>query len=271
MKRLGIFQISRTYLLRALHVLNHVAFLYGLYWYNPSWLLLSVFCWFLFGCFGISIGFHRLLSHRSFETTKFGMKAMSLLGCLATGGSPVSWVGAHRLHHTFPDKTGDPHSWKVSGKFNVYFHFWPTFAIRRKHIRDLLKDPYQKFLHRNYFLIIFSYAGFLYLISPIAGIFAYSIPAVFAFHAFGLINTFGHGHGYRNFDVNDLSTNSWVANLLTWGEGWHNNHHRYPSYYRIGLKPNEVDISAWVIEHIPFVVKNRNRLNKDRFKSLRSQ
>jgi fatty-acid desaturase len=255
--------LNRSHTLRVFHVVNHIALGYGLFQFSPAWLLLSVFCWFLFGCLGISIGYHRLLSHRSFTPTPLGYYLTSLLGCLATGGSPLTWVGAHRLHHTHPDKKGDPHSGLVDGWLRVYFHVWKPFLIKRCHLRDLLKDPFQRSLHRHYFLIIISYILLLSLFGREAVIFAYCVPAVMAFHAFGLINTFGHFHGYRSYDVKDNSTNSWVANLLTWGEGWHNNHHKSPSSYRIGRLKYEWDISAWVIEHIPYIAISRNRLKKN--------
>lgn len=252
-----MFKWNRTVLLRIFHVVNHLAFAFGIFSYSPMWLLLTIFCWFLYGSLGISIGFHRLLAHRSFQPTRLGLKLTALLGCFATGGSPLAWVGAHRLHHTYPDRNGDPHSLEIDSWWRIYFHLWKPFGIHRKHIRDQLKDPYLKALHRYYFLILILFSGSLYLTSIPLGIFAYSGPAVLAFHAFGLINTFGHFHGYRNFETKDRSTNSWVANLLTWGEGWHNNHHKYPSSYRIGFKSNEIDISAWIIENVPFLKKNQ--------------
>ncbi len=250
---------NRTFILRLFHVFNHIAFIYGLFVYGFFPLGLSLACWFIYGCFGISIGFHRLLSHKSFEAHPVGYYLMSILGSLATGGSPITWVGAHRLHHTYPDHKGDPHSMQNQNSLSIYFHLWKPFFIRRKHIRELVKDPFQVFLHRHYFLLLTVFAGLLYALSPFIGIFCYSVPAVMAFHAFGMINTFGHSHGYRTFETSDHSTNSWIANLLTWGEGWHNNHQRYPKRYRIGINSMEIDISAWIIENVPFIATQRFR------------
>ena len=127
-------KFNRTVLLRLIHIINHIAFIYGLYWYSPWWLGLTVVCWFFYGCFGISIGFHRLLSHRSFEPTNFSLKMTTLLGCLATGGRPITWVGAHRLHHAFSDRAGDPHSIKVHSWWRVYFHAWKPFIMHGSHL-----------------------------------------------------------------------------------------------------------------------------------------
>jgi fatty-acid desaturase len=265
---LKVMLLSKTSLLRCFHIFNHLAFFAGIGHYGWSPLWISVLFWFLYGCLGISIGFHRLLSHKAFEAHPLGYYVTSVLGSLATGGSPISWVGAHRLHHTYPDQPQDPHSLKNQSFLHIYLHLWSPFLIKRKHIRELVKDPFQVFLHRYYFHLLLLFAATLYLISPYVGIFCYSVPAVMAFHAFGMINTFGHGHGYRTYPTEDSSSNSWVANLLTWGEGWHNNHHKYPNKYRIGLRHFEIDISAWVIENIPFVATDRFR-NKLKFSHRR--
>ncbi len=254
-------KINASVKLRFFHLFNHCALVSGLFLYSPLWLLLSFFVWWLIGSLGISIGFHRLLSHKSFRTTSFLGNIFTFIGCLATGGGPVAWVGAHRMHHMHTDKPKDPHSWKEIGALRVYTHYWSPLTIRYSVVRDLLKKPFIVYLQRNYFLIISLWSGTLYLWDPVIGIFAYSAPSVLAFHAFGMINLFGHIHGYRSYNTMDSSTNSWVANLLTFGEGWHNNHHKYPTSYRIGLGRHEYDISAWFLEKF-------NIISKDNFKTV---
>ena len=244
---LGI-KISNSKKLRILHLVNHVALIYGIF-YGAWWMwLVSLVAWNFIGSIGISIGFHRLLSHQSFKSSCFFEKFASLIGCFATGGSTIAWVGSHRLHHMGSDQGTDPHSPSQKGFLRVYLHLWGKVYIPRKLVRDLLKSRFHCFLHRYYFHIVVSVAFTLYLIDPFIGIFVYSIPSVIAFHAFGLINTLCHSLGDRNYDTNDSSTNNWFVNLWTCGEGWHNNHHRYPSSYRIGLRPHEVDLSAFIIE-----------------------
>jgi fatty-acid desaturase len=245
--------LNRSQKLRLFHVFNHAASIWAIYHYGFHWLPLSLLIWTAIGSFGISIGFHRLLSHRSFSTSPLLNIVLPAIGCLATGGSPLGWAGAHRLHHRYTDRPGDPHSWQGIGKLRVYTHMWDQVVVPKSMVKDLIKNPALRWMHRHYFKILLSWAFLLYAIHPAAGAFGYSLPAVFAFHAFGLINLFGHVHGYRNFDTADTSTNSWIANLLTCGEGWHNNHHRYPAHYRIGLKPNEIDISAWLLERLPIM------------------
>ena len=245
-----LLRYSTTTKLRTFHVANHIALLYGLYFYSYYWVFLSALAWFFIGSLGVSIGYHRLLSHRSFKTHPAYLKCLTILGCLSLGGSPISWVGAHRLHHKFTDSQKDPHSHSHIGKLRAYLHLWDQFVIPRSLVKDLVKDPFIKYVHRNYFLIVGLWAIACYLISIPMGIFLFSAPCVFAFHAYGLINVFGHGHGGKTFTTSDKSSNSWIANLLTFGEGWHNNHHKYPSFYRIGLKKNEYDISAFLLEKL---------------------
>lgn len=252
---------NRTLKLRLYHIANHLLSAWAIYTYGPQWIPISLLIWLFIGSFGISIGFHRLLSHRSFSASPRMTNILATIGCLATGGSPLGWAGAHRLHHAAKTPEEDPHAWERLGKVRVYCHAWKQVVIPRRLIQDLLSVPYLRWLHRNYFLFLFVWAAGLYLIHPSVGAFGYSLPAVFAFHGFGLINLFGHLHGYRNFETNDSSTNSWVANLLTCGEGWHNNHHRFPSLYRVGLGRFEFDISAWLIEHLP-IARHREALLK---------
>ncbi len=241
-------KFSNSNKLRIVHLLNHLALAYGLV-AGEWWMWLAAFfVWNLIGSFGISIGYHRLLSHKSFRTSLWLTNLFSFIGCLATGGSPLSWVGSHRLHHASPDGKLDPHSPIQKGYLPIYLHFWGNVIIPRRHIRDLLKSPFQRFLHRHYFKILVLWAALLYLWDPLIGVFVYSVPAVFAFHAFGMINTLCHKFGYRNFEVKDTSTNNWFVNIWTCGEGWHNNHHKNPSSYRIGLKRYEFDLSAFLIE-----------------------
>ena len=251
-----------NFFLRFMHLFNHIIVVYGLIVYSPWWIFLGLFFWFLFGCIGISITFHRHLSHGSFTANDKARKAGIILGCLATAGSPVMWVGTHRLHHSFSDKKGDPHSIFNDGWLRTYLHFWKPFFVGKKYIKDIYKDPFLKWTHRYYPFIVLSYAGSLFLLDPCIGIFAYSLPSVFAFHAFALVNTFGHWHGYRSWKISNNSTNSWIANILTWGEGWHNNHHRFPGMHRMGFLSREVDISAWILENIPGISKNRKLLKK---------
>lgn len=246
-------RLSNSNRIRLIHILNHLALVYGAI-YGQWWMWIVAFgVWNIIGSFGISIGYHRLLSHRSFETTTTLEKLFATIGCLASGGPPISWAGAHRMHHAHVDEPQDPHSPLVIGRLRSYFHLWNNFQINRRYVADLVSDRYLMFLQRNYFRILVVWASILFLIDPLVGVFGFCIPSVFAFHAFGLINMLCHGFGYRNFEIEDSSTNHWLANVFTCGEGWHNNHHKYPRSYRIGLKPGEWDLSAKILETLPIM------------------
>lgn len=252
--------MSRSWLLRSFHIFNHAAVAYGLIHYSSvTWILASAFIYFFIGSFGISIGYHRYLSHKSLQP-KEGFKYFCLFwGMVSTGGSPLSWAAAHRVHHQHTDTEKDIHSVRRDGVLRVYFHFWQAFAVNRKLVRDLIKDRVISYLHHRYFIILFLYAATLYSIDLKIGIFIYSMPAVLAFHFYGLINVLGHSKGSRQIETPDDSTNNWFVNIFTFGEGWHQNHHLLPASYRIGLRAKEWDISAWIIEKLP-VVQNKEKL-----------
>lgn len=243
-----------TIMLRALHVFNHLAVItYVLLGGSIlNWKLaasVTIYCF--LGCFGISLGYHRYLSHKSFEPRPLFSNFMLWLGMISCGGSPLSWAAAHRYHHLHTDTDRDIHSVSRDGWFKVYFHLWQPFYIRARVIKDLLLDKKIIFLHKHYFILVSAWAVILYGISAEVGIFCFSIPAVLSFHFYGLINVLGHSFGDRPLKTDDASTNHWLINIFVFGEGWHQNHHRIQSSHRIGLRPGEVDVSAWLIETLP--------------------
>lgn len=250
-----IFRSRSTAILRTFHIFNHFALIFGIL-FGAWWMwLASLVWWNVIASFGISIGYHRLLSHKSFRVPLAFEKFCVAIGCLAMGGAPLSWVGAHRMHHCFPDKEGDPHSAKLIGVVRTYFHIWPYFQIPRRLVRDLLRKPYIIWWQRHYFKVLIGWMVLWYTIDPLFGVFICSVPGVIAVHAFGMVNTLCHWVGYTNYDTGDSSKNNWWVNLWTCGEGWHNNHHKYPSRYRFGDKPWEFDLSAWLIEKFNFTQK----------------
>ncbi len=247
--------------LRAIHLFNHIMLIPAIIYGDWTLWLMAFLWWNFLGSFGISIGFHRLLSHKSFQTYSWFENFCIFVGCLATGGSPLGWAGVHRMHHSSPDLVGDPHSPKVIGAFRSYFHLWGQVVIKRRYVKDLIKKPFVIWCHRNYFKILLFWMTALYLINPLVGIFLFSIPAVFAFHAYGQINTLGHKFGYRTYATKDTSRNNWFVNILTCGEGWHNNHHQFPNSYRIGLSRWEFDLSAWILEKSHLMISTKKQVH----------
>lgn len=223
-----------------------------------------LFFFILFYCFhmlGVTVGYHRLLSHRSFKCSKAVEYLFVAAGYLALEGSPITWVVIHRAHHKHPDQPGDPHG-PATDLFWQYIGWMLDFKYCKEQspatlAPDLLKDPLYRFLdqggnlYRGYFLCafvcvmvrvsLFAFVDFQVAMASIAaGIAAQQMPLI--------LNVFSHMPicGYRNFETHDLSRNvPWLA-FLTLGEGWHNNHHAYPSSARSGLAPHEIDAS-WLV------------------------
>jgi stearoyl-CoA desaturase (delta-9 desaturase) len=175
---------------------------------------------------------------------------MLLLSVYATVGSSIAWVGVHRAHHVFTDKPYDPHS-PHDGIFKAWTGIGHTETkIPVSFVKDLLRDPLHRIVHDNYFKILLIPIIILFICSPLLGVFLYAIPATLALQTTSIVNVLGHRHGYRSHNTDDRSTNSWLANLISLGEGWHNNHHNKPSNYNIKEKSHEWDLIGWFIERI---------------------
>lgn len=268
-----------TIMLRALHIFNHLALVIYIFSGGVflSWnLAVSVIIYSFLGCFGISLGYHRYLSHKSFAPRPLFSDFMIWLGMISCGGSPLSWAAAHRYHHLHSDTDKDIHNVKRDGWFKVYFHIWRPFYIKARMVKDLLSDKKIIFLHKNYFLLVSAWALLLYSVSIETGIFGFTIPAILSFHFYGLINVLGHSFGDRPLDTNDTTTNHWFINIFVFGEGWHQNHHRLQASHRIGLRPGELDISAWFIENLPLcrdwrLLKKRSQQVRTTLASLENE
>lgn len=207
---------------------------------------------------GTTIGYHRLLSHRSFKCLKPVEYFWVLGGYLAFEGSPLWWAAMHRAHHQYTDTPLDPHSPRYGLKHAYYGWMtdktYPDHIDPRHECPDLLRDPVYRFLdqdgnwHRAHTLA--ATTGLLFraglwglfgwrvaLASALAGVAVLQIPL--------LLNVVCHmpGLGYKTFPRDDDSVNVWWVALLAHGEGWHNNHHAFPGSARSGFKPHEFDLS----------------------------
>jgi fatty-acid desaturase len=201
---------------------------------------------------GITLGFHRLLTHRSLVVPKPVEYLLTIIGVLALQGGPVEWVAQHRAHHAHTDRDGDPHD---SHKGMPWAHIEWLFRTNKDRVApedrprwapDLVKDPGMRFIEKYNVLMTVVLAVAFFFVGGwswvVWGIFA---RLVFTYHCTWLVNSASHAVGYQTYKTGDRSTNSWWVALLTFGEGWHNNHHAFPFSARHGLRWFEFDIT-WI-------------------------
>jgi stearoyl-CoA desaturase (delta-9 desaturase) len=216
--------------------------------------------------FGLTMGYHRLLTHRSFQTPRLMEYLLAVLGSLANQGGPLQWVAVHRMHHRHSDAPGDPHSPR-DGIWWAHLLWWmphvPELDDRSRYgryITDLLRDPVHRFLQRWHILLPLTLAGLLFVLGQhwdgvglswlVWGIF---VRTTLLYHATWLVNSATHLWGYRSHDTRDRSTNLWWVALLSLGEGWHNNHHAFPRSARHGLRWWELDLTYCLIRLLGLV------------------
>ncbi|GAC1435237.1 MAG: acyl-CoA desaturase [Solirubrobacteraceae bacterium] len=215
--------------------------------------------------FGITIGFHRLLTHRAFETHRALRYLLAILGELAVQGPVLDWVADHRKHHTFTDEDGDPHSPHTGG--GVLAGLWHAHvgwlfevngqAEKRRFCPDLLEDPGMRLINRRFPLIALAGIVLPFLVGLLwsgtltggleAALWGGLVRIFLVHHVTWSVNSICHVFGARRFATDDHSTNvAWLA-LPTLGEAWHHNHHAFPRSATHGLRWYELDPSGWVI------------------------
>lgn len=230
-------------------LLAHLALIYGIFFFSINAWLIVFFVYFLSGCIGVSITYHRFLSHRSFASPRWFEILGTLLASYGLVGSSLAWVNTHRSHHRHVDKSGDPHSPSVHGALKVQWLSMFTSEKSFRYIRQYLSSNFHVTLHRYYFFIhllilIFLLLTFGWYITSMI----YLVPAAVLWNAGSLINTICHlGYGYRNYTLADSSSNNIFLGYFVWGEGWHNNHHQAPGNSKFGEKWWEIDVSYYII------------------------
>ncbi|ARV60311.1 acyl-CoA desaturase [Nostocales cyanobacterium HT-58-2] len=230
----------------------HLAALFVFLPSNFSWaaVSLALFLHWVTGCLGITLGWHRLVAHRSFQVPKYLEYLLVFFGSLSCQGSPIDWIGLHRNHHMHSDQELDQHQaskgfwWSHIGWM---LHEVPAPIIMERYVKDILDDQFYHFLEKYFLGIQFILAVLLYLLGGwsfvVWGIF---VRLVLSYHCTWLVNSAAHMFGYRTYDCGDRSTNCWWVALLTYGEGWHNNHHAFQYSARHGLQWWEIDLT-WII------------------------
>ena len=252
----------------ALGLLSAMGLLWGvaIHWVDlVLFLVLYLLC-----AFGTTIGFHRYFTHRGFETGPALKATLGILGCMTMQGPITQWVTDHRKHHALSDREGDPHSPHVGhgdgpwGAIRGFAHahvgwMFSNLGMEQGRVygRDLLDDPLVRVIDRLYLLWValglaipfaLGYAVGGTRQAAIAALVWGGLVRIFAYqHATFAVNSICHMFGRRHFRSRDESRNNWLIAVLVLGEGWHNNHHAFPSSARHGLNRGQVDVSWLVI------------------------
>jgi stearoyl-CoA desaturase (delta-9 desaturase) len=241
----------------------HVGAVAALFFFSWKAVLAAAILWWISGSLGIGVGYHRLLTHRGYKTPKWLEYFLTICGTVALEGGPIFWVATHRIHHQFSDKEGDPHS-PIDGKWWAHMGWilmgkslhQDTKTLSR-YVPDLAKSNFHLWITKYNYLppvavlvLLYAIGGLPFLL--VAGF----LRTVVGLHSTWLVNSATHSWGSRRFATRDLSTNSWWVAILTFGEGWHNNHHAHPVSARHGLKWYEVDLNwyeIWALKKLGLV------------------
>jgi len=250
----------------------HLGALAALFFWSWQAIVTAVVLYWVAGSLGIGMGYHRLLTHRGYKVPRIVEYFLATCGSLALEGGPIQWAATHRIHHAHTDREGDPHTprdgrwWSHVGwilRGDAQQHDQATIA---RYVPDLAKDRFYVWLDRLYYvplivlaLALFAFGGWSVMLW---GIF---VRGTLALHATWLVNSATHLWGRQRFDTGDDSTNSWWVAMLTFGEGWHNNHHAHPTSARHGFKWYEVDVNWWGIRALQFLGLARG-IKRVRFK-----
>jgi stearoyl-CoA desaturase (delta-9 desaturase) len=226
---------------------------------------------YLLSAVGVTVGFHRLLTHRAFQTHAWLRYTLAVLGSLSLQGAVIDWVADHRKHHTFTDEEGDPHSPHAgagAGLRGMLGGLWHAHvgwlfstqgqASSKRYAPDLVEDPKMRWINRRFpllalasllvpFLLGFALSGGS-LLAGLAGLLWGGLVRTFLLHhVTWSINSICHFFGRRRFETGDESTNVFWLALPSLGEAWHHNHHAFPRSAFHGLRWYELDPSGWLI------------------------
>ena len=245
---LSFFNAKNLNLLQSATMLAFVLAFASFFYIKFSWLmlLLSIVMYYLIFGFGVSATLHRAVTHRSIIFHPWIETFGKFIAMMGGTGSVISWVMTHRAHHKHSDTALDPHPpWKISKTLLGQYPKVETRGLRR-----YADSKFNRITHRYYFLILTVYALLWSLLGVEFFFYGFLYPALLTIIASNVVNKYAHSNfifNYRRYDTKDTSQNSPVVGLLTWGEGWHNTHHRYPGRARFAMTPWEIDLSFYMV------------------------
>ncbi len=249
-------------------VMLHIGALAAPFYFSWQGLLVMLFMHWVTGCVGVTLGFHRLLTHSSFQTWKPVRYFLATVGGFAGEGDVIEWVANHRQHHAHSDQEHDPHS-PHDGSW--WSHMWwlcwtfPSDAQVRHHKRwapDLVKDRGMVWVGRMFLPSQFILGGLImaagYGVGLLSGVNPWFMATSFVvwgvfvrmvavLHTTWFVNSASHMWGYRNYETTDDSRNNWWVAIIAYGEGWHNNHHAWPRMAPHGHRWWEFDLTFRII------------------------
>jgi sn-1 stearoyl-lipid 9-desaturase len=241
-------------------LLFHIGAVAALFFFTWKAFFVAILLYWVSGSLGIGMGYHRLLTHRGYKTPKWLEYFLTVCAVLALEGGPIFWVATHRIHHKYSDKDGDPHSprdgkwwahvgWILIGK--SMHHDTQTLS---RYVPDLAKDKFHIWITKYHYVPMIMLGVILAAIGGLPMVlWGICFRTVFGLHATWLVNSATHIVGSRRFETRDFSTNSWWVALLSFGEGWHNNHHAHPVSARHGLAWYEIDLNwygIWILKKL---------------------
>ncbi len=232
----------------------HVGALAALFFWSWPAVISAVLLYWVAGSLGVGMGYHRLLTHRGYKVPKVVEYFLVTCASLSLQGGPIEWTTTHRMHHAHTDRQGDPHTpregrwwshvgWIVAGTAQKHER-----VVMERYAPDLLKDRFYVWLSRYYYvplillaLVLLALGGWRVVMWSVF------LRVTLGLQATWLVNSATHIWGRRRFETGEDSRNSWWVALLTFGEGWHNNHHAHPTSARHGLRWYEIDFNWWGI------------------------
>jgi stearoyl-CoA desaturase (delta-9 desaturase) len=254
-------------------LIAHITAIAALFFFSWTALITAVVLYWVSGSLGIGMGWHRLHTHRGYKVPKVVEYFLAICGTLAVEGGPIEWVTTHRIHHSHTDRDGDPHTprdggwwahigWIVRGTGQYHDQ-----ATRERYAPDMIKDPFYVWLNKYFYVSTIVLAVALLALGGWGVmLWGISLRVTLALHATWLVNSATHMWGRRRFETGEDSRNSWWVAMLTFGEGWHNNHHAHPTSARHGLKWYEFDINWWGIRVLQ-LLRLARRIQHVRFDS----
>jgi stearoyl-CoA desaturase (delta-9 desaturase) len=256
-------------------IIFHIGALAALFMFSWQRLVVAAVIYVLAINVGIGMCYHRLLTHRGYQTPKWIEYLMTMCATLSLEGGPIFWVSTHRVHHQLSDHEGDPHTpreggwWAHAGWILYGESLHAQTQILARYSPDLSKDRFHVWMSKYHWLpitvsgLLLLAGGWIWggLVNGIAMVlWGVLLRVTLGLHATWLVNSATHLWGSRRFETRDDSRNSWWVALLTGGEGWHNNHHAHPVSARHGLKWWEIDpnfYGIWLLSKLGLARKIR--------------